>query len=448
MRHGLIAAVLLGLCALVPARVHAAEATAPPADGQHEEHHPNGEVAVRASYRQGLLHGLHKTYDASGRLLVQKTYRKGVLHGVWKDYHPNKRLKTTAAYKKGKLHGKFLVRDPKGLTTVKTNYKDGQIHGKYEAFEGRRKISEQRWRQGTALDVDGVVPFPRTTQQITAEVQRLIEGDGDLSTHPLEADRELALRYLKAYRCIAGVPYDDIRIDGGQQAYAQAAAEVCRDLGHITHYPKNPGWETSRFDYAAIGTKSSNLAQGLIACESIRGYMDDSDARNIAKVGHRAWCMNPKMTSTGFGTVDRFSAMWSISGDRKKVPAYDVVACPPPGYAPGPWFGTHWAWSVSLNKKGWDAPKTGAVHVEVEPVGATFLPTGKPLKLNHLSVLEKSAGIPYMLVFRPVGFSLEAGTRYRVTVQGLTSKGKPRLLRYFVEFFDLPYEQPRVPRGA
>ncbi|MDF1700101.1 MAG: hypothetical protein P1V36_02945 [Planctomycetota bacterium] len=461
MRLGLIAAALLGLCALHPTKVLAAESAAPPASATYEggqverddegrphgafvRLHAHGVVAVRASYHHGLLKGLHKTYDEAGRLLVQKTYRRGELHGSWKDYHPNKRLKLTANYRHGKLHGTYLVRDPKGLTVLKTTYKEGLLHGKLQAFEGRRKISEQRWKQGVALDVDGVTPFPRAKETITGEVQRLLAGDGVLSEDPLEADRELALRYLKAYRCISGVPYDDIAIDAGHQAHAQAAAEVCRDLGHITHFPKNPGWDGTRFDFAAVGTKSSNLAQGMIACESIRGYMDDSDARNIAKVGHRAWCINPRMTHTGFGTVDRFSAMWSISSGRTKVPDHDVVACPGPGYAPGPWFGTHWAWSASLDKKRWDAP--GKVDIEVVAVDAMFLPQGEPLALDHQSVLTKSAGTPYMLVFRPVGFSLKPGTRYRVTVDGLSAKGKPRALRYYVEFFDLAYVTPRVPR--
>ncbi len=408
--------------------------------------HANGKVAVRASYQHGEWSGVHKTYADSGRLLVQKTYRKGRLHGSWKDYHPNKRLKLTANFRNGVLHGKYLVRGPKGLTQIKTTYKDGVVHGKFQAFEGRRELSRQTWRDGVPMDVDGVKPFGRDRAQITSEVTRLLKGDGGLHRDPLAADRELALRYLQAYRCIVGVPYDDIAIDPTFEAHAQAAAGVCRDLGHITHFPKNPGWESSRFDFAAIGTKSSNLAQGMIACRSIRGYMDDSDARNIAKVGHRAWCMNPRMSHTGFGTVDQFSAMWSISGDRKQVPDYDIVACPPAGYAPGAWFDTHWAWSASLNKQQWDAPHAGAVTVEVIAVGDTFLPEGKPLALNHQSVLAKSAGIQYMVVFRPVGYSLKAGTRYRVTVDGLTSKGKPRQLRYYVEFFDLAYPVPAVPR--
>ncbi len=410
--------------------------------------HENGEVAVRASYRHGLLQGLHKTYDEKGRLQVQKTYRKDVLHGSYKEYHPNRRLKLTTAYREGKLHGAYHVRGLDGKTLVKTSYKHGLRDGTFRAWDGKRLLTKQTWRKGVPTQVDGQLPYPRTETHIASELERLLKGDGDLDADPLKADRELALRYLKAYRCISGVTYDDIRINPGFELHAQAAAQICKTIGHITHFPKNPGWEEARFEFAARGTKSSNLAQGRIACDSIRAYMDDSDARNIEKVGHRAWCMNPAMTETGFGTVDHFSAMWSISGDRKDVPDYEIVACPPEGHAPAQWFGTHWAWSTSLNPKHFDAPKSGNVKVIVTPVGETFLPTGGPLALNHLSVLQKSAGVPYMVVFRPVGVSLEPGTRYRVTIEGLTSKGKPRPLHYYVHFFDCPYVAPSSTAGA
>lgn len=420
-------------------------------DGEGRPHgkytllHASGETAVKATYRHGELHGLHRTYNEAGRLSAQKTYRKGVLHGSFKEYHANRRLKLTATYRDGKLHGAYHVRAADGSTLVKTSYKHGLRDGTFKAWEGSRVVTKQTWRNGVPTDVDGIAPYPRTRKNIVSEIQRLLAGDGELSDDPLEADRELALRYLKAYRCIAGVPYDDIEINAGYQLHAQAAAEICKTLGQITHFPKNPGWASGRFDFAAKGTKSSNLAQGRIACDSIRAYMDDSDARNIDKVGHRAWCLNPAMTQTGFGTVDHFSAMWSISSDRKHVPDYEFVACPSAGQAPAQWFDTHWAWSASLNPAHFDAPQPGAVQIAVTPVDETFLPTGAPLALNHLSVLQKSAGVPYMVVFRPVGVTLQPGAHYRVTVSGLTHKGKAKTLRYYVAFFDCPYVAPRLP---
>lgn len=41
---------------------------------------------------------------------------------------------------------------------------------------------------------------------------------------------------------------------------------------------------------------------------AVDGFMEDSDAGNIAMVGHRRWQLNPKMGKVGFGTAGRFVA--------------------------------------------------------------------------------------------------------------------------------------------
>jgi hypothetical protein len=180
----------------------------------------------------------------------------------------------------------------------------------------------------------------------------------------------------------------------------------------------------------------------------VRGYIDDSDPSNIDRVGHRAWATNPTMLRTGFGHEKGFTAMWATDTSRPTVPDYTFVAVPPAGHAPGPWFGATWAWSVALNPARFDAPVPERVKVRVEPVGEDFLPTGPPLAFDFSNVKSDSVGIPYLLIFRPVEVSLEPGRRYRVLVEGLAHKGKARDLRYFVEFFDLPYVTPAVPGAA
>ena len=58
----------------------------------------------------------------------------------------------------------------------------------------------------------------------------------ELSHDTLDADRELALRYLKAYRCLSGVPYEDIAVNPDYEAHAQAA--VC--LTAVKQRPRPP----------------------------------------------------------------------------------------------------------------------------------------------------------------------------------------------------------------
>jgi len=158
--------------------------------------------------------------------------------------------------------------------------------------------------------------------------------------------------------------------------------------------------------------------------------------------------MNPAMLRTGFGHEKGFTAMWAMDAGRASVPEFEFVSVPPAGHAPGSWFGPKWAWSVSLNPARFDAPVPGRVKARVEPMGEDFLPTGPALALDFSNVQPDSVGIPYLVIFRPAEVSLEAGRRYRVTLEGLTHKGKRRDVRYFVEFFELPYVVPALPGPA
>ena len=61
-------------------------------------------------------------------------------------------------------------------------------------------------------------------------------------------------------------------------------------------------------------------------------------------------------------------------------------------------------------------------------------------------LLKDSIAVPYLVIWRPRGISFAPGRRYRVTLEGLTRDGKPKPVRYYVEFFDHAYERPRLPR--
>ena len=93
--------------------------------------------------------------------------------------------------------------------------------------------------------------------------------------------------------------------------------------------------------------------------------MDDSDPTNIDRVGHRCWCLSPPMAATGFGHVKGFTAMWAFDKSRKPEPDIAFISVPPAGYMPAPWMGTHWAWSVGLSSKHFEAPQDAAIAIDV-----------------------------------------------------------------------------------
>lgn len=112
-------------------------------------------------------------------------------------------------------------------------------------------------------------------------------------------EREAALRRLKAYRYLAGVPYD-ITLDDEFNAACETGAKLCAKLGRLDHTPANPGLPEDDFTLGYKGTSQSNLGQGYRGLEdALDGWIEDSDKNNISHVGHRRWCFNPAMQKTG-----------------------------------------------------------------------------------------------------------------------------------------------------
>src|SRR5689334_9610383 len=160
------------------------------------------------------------------------------------------------------------------------------------------------------------------------------------------SERDTALRRLKAYRYLAGVPYDDLTLDDDANAACEAGAGLCAKLGRLEHQPKNPGLPEAEFDLAYKGTSRSNLGQGYRKLsQALDGWMDDSDGGNIDRLGHRRWCLNPTMKKTGFGRVGEFTAMYVFDMSRKDVPDFDFISWPARGPMPVQYFKSGFVWS-------------------------------------------------------------------------------------------------------
>jgi hypothetical protein len=176
---------------------------------------------------------------------------------------------------------------------------------------------------------------------------------------------------------------------------------------------------------------------------SVRGFMDDSDAKNIERVGHRRWCLNPAMLKTGFGSSGKYAAMWSIDTSRSEVPDYDFVSFPPPGLTPVGCFMDHYAWSISLNPKKYQPPTKEGVKIQVRPArynarSGKLDTSGEPLPLSFSNVSLEGIGIPNCIIFRPGGFKVMPGGTYWVEISGLSdSGGKEAKVGYLVCFVAL-----------
>ncbi len=186
-------------------------------------------------------------------------------------------------------------------------------------------------------------------------------------------DRDDAVRLLMEYRYLCYVPFEGMMLDPVYCAHDEAAAGILAVIGKLSHTPTNPGWPDEQYKYAYAGTSHSNIyersgGRAAMCVASVNAFMDDSDSTNIDRLGHRRWCLNPRMGKVGFASFKGFSAMWSMDSSRQEVPDFDYVACPSPGLFPSTHFDTRHAWSLTLNEAKYARPTEKGVKVTVMPV--------------------------------------------------------------------------------
>ena len=164
--------------------------------------------------------------------------------------------------------------------------------------------------------------------------------------------------------------------------------------------------------------------------------MDDSDERNIDRVGHRRWCLNPAMGKSAFGAYGNQAAMYAFDASNRDVPDWDFVAYPARGYMPTSFFGPKHAWSVSPNKSKYATPVQAKIKVTLQPVSPVkFAPTGPALKLDYFKVDTGGFGSGPAIIFRPAAFTPSNDAVYQVEISGLTtSDGAPATIKYVTHF--------------
>lgn len=418
------------------------------------ENHPNG--SVKAKYQvdaDGKKTGLFLGYFEDGKVRLRARYAKDVIQGPFETYHPNGSRAISTRYRDGKPHGPYKRYDAEGHCVEVAEYKDGKLEGRRQLFEGKDVVSDQKWKGGSLCKLDGLEPFPRSKQEIQGMFERTIPALPMVKPRSLRDVRRLsppepdphldkrvgALRRLQEYRYLCGVPYRDMWLDPEKIVYCDAACEVFRLNGEISHHPKCPqGCDPVLYGRAQTGAKSSNIHGGQDMVHSVDSYMDDSDPRNLEKgVGHRQYCLNPRMLVTAFGTSAGGSAMWAHDTSRLRLPKKPLLVCyPAPGYMPVSHFGPEHAWSVNLHPWKFGVPIDPELKVRVYPLDKGYR-RGKELKLNFRRVFDGPSEFTPCLVFRPVGVEVKDGQSYWVDLE-IRKQKKWLSMPYVVEFFKLP----------
>ena len=418
---------------------------APGTNGTVEEKYDSGAIKARYSVAaDGVRQGSFQTFYADGKAKETGEYARGELQGEFYSFHPNGQRALSCSYQKGALEGAWTSFDDKGQKTASGEYRAGKKSGVFRDFEGGRVVLEQ-------LFVGGELILPRSEAMIgakLAEIRKMkvatVAPAEAIPAHrgvkQSEEDRAAGVRMLMEYRYLCDVPVE-VSLDATYNAHDEAAAALLVAIDKLDHQPANPGWPDEDYQFAKKGCGSSNLSMGSSnPADAVRGFMDDSDASNIDRLGHRRWCLNPRMAKTGFGSAGKFVVMWSFDQTRKEVPDYEYVACPAAGLFPNSHFTAGEAWSISLNPNKYRQPDEKKIKVSVKPAQITLAPaairTGADLKLNYFHVDTQGFGIPNAIIFRFDRCTVQAGAAYMVEVSGLqTTGGAAATLKYLVEFY-------------
>lgn len=412
---------------------------------QVETLHPNGAVHERYSVdATGRKNGPYEEYRLDGTLLRRCAFSGDVLQGRSEEFDlDGKTVLASGDYRQGERQGTWVTFSLATSRRKKVEYKAGVIEGAVTVYSGDKVLSRQRWKDGQLEKLDDVVPFPIPAAKLLeklAKIQAPPAEPFDTAKDPLAPMRHQGLRRLQAYRALCGLGYEGMTLVPEWNDLCQAASEVCKANGAISHTPPKPaGIDDARYRQAQLGASRSNLSLGSDIPGSVDGYMDDSDPSNIDRLGHRRWCLNPSMGKTGFGYVDGFSAMWSMDESGKGAKNLDAVLYPPAGWCPVDMFGAGHAFSIQFLKSG--APKLADVRVSIRPLDEDWI-AGDPLTLDHLKVADGGYGSGACLAFRPKGLVVSVGKRYLVEVS--TDAGRSFAFRHVVAFCEA---SPVVPRG-
>lgn len=239
-----------------------------------------------------------------------------------------------------------------------------------------------------------------------------------------------AIKMLNQVRYIAGISYN-VSLNDEAIAKTQAASLVNSVNDTLSHTPEKPSdMEDSLYQLGAKGAGSSNLGAGYSTINSsiVNGYMEDGDSSNIDRVGHRRWVLNPKMSVTGFGYCEGYTALYAFDGNNKSASEYGVAW--PAQTMPTDYFGVNYPWSISM---GYEVNQDS---VQVKLVRLSDNRTWNFSSLSadgYFNVNNDGYGQTGCIIFRPDNIDAYAnGDKFQVTITGLNTP-----VSYQVSFFDL-----------
>jgi hypothetical protein len=259
-----------------------------------------------------------------------------------------------------------------------------------------------------------------------------------------------AVKTLKFVRILAGVSEDIYDSDSANTAAQHGA--LLNAVAGFSHTPDQPSdMDDELYNIAYDATSSSNLAMGSRnLSEAIKYLMEDADASNIDRVGHRRWFLLPKLNEVGFGHVNgteswRYFSVMKVFRNLNTIEReYDYVLWPNKTAFPTEFISSGAPWSVTLNPTLYDRSKTSDISVVLTRVNdnkvwhINWNDTNK--SGEYFNVETNYYAIPFCIIFRPLmgGETYKSGDMYNIKIGGLyTVAGQETTFEYELEFFNL-----------
>ncbi|MFP3155389.1 fibronectin type III domain-containing protein [Lachnospiraceae bacterium ZAX-1] len=253
-----------------------------------------------------------------------------------------------------------------------------------------------------------------------------------------------ALNMLNQMRYIAGID-DDVTLNTDYNKQAQAAALLNYVNDTLSHTPAKPsGISNGLYQLGYEGASHSNIAYAASSANMpgyhtlnqrmVKGWMEDGDASNISRVGHRRWVLNPAMAQTGFGMVagqldwyTSYYAMYAL--DTRRASTYQGVAWPAQNM-PVEYFGSIYPWTVSLGTPV-DIDKA-KVTLKRKSDGKTWTFSKNKTTDGYFNVDNSGYGATGCIIFRPNNITYAHGDTFDVSISGISSA-----VSYTVNFFSI-----------
>lgn len=226
-------------------------------------------------------------------------------------------------------------------------------------------------------------------------------------------------------RFTAGLP-DAVRLNPVRNLDGQYGTVLLCAVGTLTHFPAKPADMAQAFFDRGYGcTSSSNLGWGYANVSQFeQGCLQDEDAGNIDRVGHRRWLLNPAMGETGIGSADAFYSTYAFDQSGPAVD-YRAVAWPSAGPFPAePGFiESRTPWSISLNplRYDWD-PSGHTITLRRVSDGRiwTFDATDTNTSGEYFNFEQSGYGVANCFIFRPdpASITYRAGDSFEVVLSG------------------------------